>query len=39
MIHHRGQLSILVRLAGGAVPSIFGPNREDMAKLRAQAKA
>ena len=39
MIHHRGQLSILVRLAGGAVPSIFGPNREEMAKLRAQAPA
>jgi|SRR5579862_1476469 len=35
MIHHRGQLSILTRLAGGAVPSIFGPNREEMAALRA----
>ncbi len=35
MIHHRGQLSILTRLAGGAVPSIFGPNREQMAALRA----
>jgi uncharacterized damage-inducible protein DinB len=35
MIHHRGQLSILCRLAGGAVPSIFGPNREEMAALRA----
>jgi uncharacterized damage-inducible protein DinB len=27
-IHHRGQLSLLVRLAGGAVPAIFGPTRE-----------
>ena len=27
-IHHRGQLSLLVRLAGGAVPSLFGPTRE-----------
>jgi uncharacterized damage-inducible protein DinB len=35
MIHHRGQLSILNRLAGGTVPSIFGPNREQMAALRA----
>jgi uncharacterized damage-inducible protein DinB len=35
MIHHRGQLSILVRLAGAAVPSIYGPNREEMAALRA----
>lgn len=28
-IHHRGQLSLLVRLAGGAVPSLFGPTREE----------
>ncbi|MBV8113337.1 MAG: DinB family protein [Silvibacterium sp.] len=35
MIHHRGQLSILCRLAGGGVPSLFGPNREEMAALRA----
>jgi uncharacterized damage-inducible protein DinB len=27
-IHHRGQLSLLVRLAGGVVPAIFGPTRE-----------
>ena len=27
-IHHRGQLSVLVRLAGGVVPSLFGPTRE-----------
>ena len=27
-IHHRGQLSLLVRLAGGVVPPIFGPTRE-----------
>jgi len=35
MIHHRGQLSILTRIAGGSVPSIFGPTREQMAALRA----
>jgi uncharacterized damage-inducible protein DinB len=28
LIHHRGQLSLLVRLAGGVVPSLFGPTRE-----------
>lgn len=28
MIHHRGQLSLLSRLAGGAVPQLFGPTRE-----------
>jgi uncharacterized damage-inducible protein DinB len=35
MIHHRGQLSILCRLAGAAVPGLYGPNREEMAALRA----
>jgi uncharacterized damage-inducible protein DinB len=35
-IHHRGQLSVLCRLAGGVAPGVFGPNREDMAKFRAQ---
>jgi uncharacterized damage-inducible protein DinB len=28
LIHHRGQLSLLIRLAGGVVPPIFGPTRE-----------
>ncbi len=28
LIHHRGQLSLLVRLAGGVVPPLFGPTRE-----------
>ncbi len=36
LIHHRGQLSILCRLAGGAVPGVFGPNREETAALRAR---
>ena len=35
MIHHRGQLSLLTRLAGGAIPGLYGPNREQMAALRA----
>lgn len=36
-IHHRGQLSLMCRLAGGVSPGIFGPNREEMAALQAQA--
>ncbi|MFD1885835.1 DinB family protein [Paenibacillus wenxiniae] len=28
-IHHRGQMSILMRQAGLRVPSIYGPTRED----------
>jgi uncharacterized damage-inducible protein DinB len=35
-IHHRGQLVLLCRLAGGRPPGTFGPTREDMAALRAQ---
>jgi len=33
-IHHRGQLAILCRLAGGQTPSLYGPNREETAALR-----
>ena len=32
-IHHRGQLSVLCRLAGGIAPAPYGPNREQMAAL------
>jgi len=28
-IHHRGQLSIYIRLMGGRVPSIYGPSGDD----------
>lgn len=38
-IHHRGQLCLMCRLAGGVSPGIFGPNREEMAAMRAQATA
>ncbi|MCI0443170.1 hypothetical protein L0152_08130 [bacterium] len=30
-IHHRGQLSVYVRMAGGKVPSIYGPSADDQA--------
>jgi uncharacterized damage-inducible protein DinB len=34
LVHHRGQLSLLCRLAGGTPPGIYGPNREEMAAMR-----
>jgi len=36
LIHHRGQLVLLCRMAGGRPPGLFGPNREEMAALRAR---
>ena len=38
-IHHRGQLSLMCRLAGGKAPGLYGPNREEMAAMRAGANA
>jgi uncharacterized damage-inducible protein DinB len=34
-IHHRGQLSLLIRLAGGVIPPLFGPTREQSQPKRA----
>ena len=28
-IHHRGQLSVYLRMAGGSVPSIYGPSADE----------
>ena len=28
-IHHRGQMTIYVRLAGGKIPSVYGPSADD----------
>lgn len=36
VIHHRGQLTLMCRLAGGTPPGVYGPNREEMAALRAK---
>ena len=33
-IHHRGQLVLMCRLAGGVSPGTLGPNREEMAAMR-----
>jgi uncharacterized damage-inducible protein DinB len=38
-IHHRGQLTLMCRLAGGEAPGLYGPNREEMAARRAAAGA
>ena len=38
-IHHRGQLTLMCRLAGGQAPGLYGPNREEMAAVRAGARA
>ncbi|WP_274648563.1 DinB family protein [Paenibacillus humicola] len=34
-IHHRGQMTILMRQAGIASPGIYGPNEEETAAMRA----
>lgn len=34
-IHHRGQLTLMCRLAGGQAPGLYGPNREETAAMRA----
>ena len=39
LIHHRAQLSLLNRIAGGVSPGMYGPNREAMAAMRAPAEA
>jgi uncharacterized damage-inducible protein DinB len=38
-VHHRGQLILLCRMAGGVPPGLFGPNREEMQALRAQLQS
>ena len=35
-IHHRGQLALMCRIAGGCSPGMYGPNREESAAMRAQ---
>ena len=37
-MHHRGQLVLLCRMAGGTPPGLFGPNREEMRALQAKMK-
>lgn len=35
-IHHRGQMTVLVRQAGLIVPGVYGPSREESAAIRAK---
>jgi len=34
LIHHRAQLVLLCRMAGGTPPGFYGPNREEMQVMR-----
>lgn len=38
LVHHRAQLSLMCRLAGGVSPGMYGPNREEMAAMQAAQK-
>lgn len=38
-IHHRAQLVLLARQAGGTPPGIYGPNREEMQAIQNKMKA
>jgi uncharacterized damage-inducible protein DinB len=39
MIHHRGQLSVYVRLLGGAVPGMYGPSSDEKTTMVEAAAA
>ena len=39
LIHHRGQLVLMCRMAGGTPPGLYGPNREGMQAILAQMEA
>ena len=34
LIHHRGELVLMCRLAGGTPPGLYGPTREEMAAFK-----
>lgn len=37
LIHHRAQLVLMSRLAGGTPPGLYGPTREEMAAIKGKA--
>jgi len=39
LIHHRAQLVLLCRQAGGTPPGLYGPNREEMQAMRERLMA
>ena len=38
-VHHRGQMSVLMRQAGLVVPSIYGPNHEETLEMMKKMQA
>jgi uncharacterized damage-inducible protein DinB len=38
LIHHRGQLTVIMRLLGIQVPGIYGPSQEEWAQMGMQAQ-
>jgi uncharacterized damage-inducible protein DinB len=38
LIHHRGQLTVVMRLLGIQVPGIYGPSQEEWAQMGMQAQ-
>jgi len=38
LIHHRGQLALICRMAGGVPPGMYGPNREEMMEMTKAAQ-
>jgi len=39
LVHHRGQLAMMCRMAGGSPPGIYGPNREEMQAIMERMKS
>jgi uncharacterized damage-inducible protein DinB len=39
LIHHRAQLVLLCRMAGGVPPGLYGPNREEMRAIQTRLAA
>ena len=39
LVHHRGQLALMCRMAGGTPPGLYGPNREEMQAIRSNMEA
>jgi len=38
LVHHRGQMTVLMRAAGLTVPGVYGPSREETAAILARQK-
>jgi uncharacterized damage-inducible protein DinB len=36
LVHHRGQLALMCRMASGTPPGLYGPNREEMQAMMAK---